>query len=110
MLDFAKAGMHTPVLGQMYYWRVTIHDDKSQNVDVQSKAKVSRLLVCDNTEYEGILAAQSVGIYIRANMHSTKMMRSGSTSCRVIMCLADCKIMDYDIDSEIEVCHVNCRV
>ncbi|PUU76135.1 hypothetical protein B9Z19DRAFT_1130177 [Tuber borchii] len=34
MMDFAKAGMHTPVLGQMYWLGVKIQEDKSENVEL----------------------------------------------------------------------------
>ena len=41
---------------------------------------VSGFLVCDDTEYKGILNAVGAGIYIRATVHSMEMMRRGSTS------------------------------
>ena len=109
MMDFAKAGMHAPVLGQMYWLGVKIHEDKSENVELQRKEMVSGFLDCDDPEYEGILAAVGAGIYIRAMVHSMKMMRSGSTSCSVIMGLVHCEIVDSDSDSEIEVYPVGCR-
>ena len=109
MIDFAKAGMHAPVLGQMYWLGVKIHQDKSENVELQRKEMVSGFLDCDDPEYEGILAAVGAGVYIRATVHSMKMMRSGSTSCSVIMGLVHCEIVDSDSDSEIEVYPVGCR-
>ncbi|PUU76144.1 hypothetical protein B9Z19DRAFT_1066874 [Tuber borchii] len=62
MMDFAKAGMHTPVLGQMYWLGVKIHEDKSVNVELQWQEMVSGLFDYDNTEYEGINAALGAGI------------------------------------------------
>jgi len=109
MMDFAKAGMHTPVLGQMYWLGIKIHEDKSENVEPQRKEMVSGFLDCDEAEYEGILGAVGAGIYLRATVHSVRMMRSGSTSCSVIMGLVHCEIVDSDSDSQIEVCPVNCQ-
>ncbi|PUU81057.1 hypothetical protein B9Z19DRAFT_1122692 [Tuber borchii] len=108
-MDFAKAGMHTPVLGQMYWLGVKIYEDKSENMELQWKEMVSGFLDCDNSEYEWILAAVGAGIYICATVHSMKMMGSGSTSCSVIMGLVHCEIMDSDSDSEIEVYSENSR-
>jgi len=109
MMDFAKAGMHAPVLGQMYWLGIKIPEDKSENVELQRKEMVSGFLDGDDAEYEGILAGVGAGIYLRATVHSMRMMCSRSTSCSVIMGLVDCEIMDSDSDSAIEVCPVNCQ-
>jgi len=34
MMDFAKAGMHAPVLGQMYWLRIKIDEDKSEKAEL----------------------------------------------------------------------------
>ncbi|PUU72837.1 hypothetical protein B9Z19DRAFT_1069457 [Tuber borchii] len=107
MIDFEKTGMHSLVIGQMYWLGVKISEHKSENVELQRKEMVSRFLNWDKAEYEGILAAVGAGIYIRATVHSMKMMCSGSMSCSVIMGLVHCEIMDSDSDSEIEVYPVN---
>jgi len=78
-------------------------------VELQQKEMVSGFLDCDDAEYEGILAAVGAGIYLRATVHSMRIMHSGSTSCSVIMGLVHCGIVDSDSDSEIEVCPVNCQ-
>jgi len=109
MMDFAKAGMHALVLGQMYWLGIKIHADKSENVELQRTEMVSGFLDCDDAEYEGILAAVAAGIYLRANVHSMRMMRGGRTSCSVIMGLMHSEIVDSDSDFEIEVCPVNCQ-
>jgi len=109
MMDFAKAGMRAPVLSQMYWLGIKIHEDKSENVELLRKEMVSWFLDCDDVEYEGIIAAVGAGFYLRATVHSMRIMRSGSTSCSVIMGLVHCKIVDSDSDSEIEVCPVNCQ-
>jgi len=109
MMDFAKAGMHAQLLGQKYWLRIKIHEDKSENVELQRKEMVSWFLDCDDAEYEGILTAGGAGIYLRATVHSLRMMRSGSTGCSLIMALVHCEIVDSDSDSEIEVCPVNCN-
>ena len=101
--------MHAPVLGQMYWLGIKIHEDKSENVELQRNEMVSGLFDCDDAEYEEILAAVGAGIYLRATVHSMRMMGSGSTSCRVIMGLVHCEIVDSDSDSKIEVCPVNCQ-
>ncbi|PUU80001.1 hypothetical protein B9Z19DRAFT_1124336 [Tuber borchii] len=62
MMDFAKAGMHTTVLGQMYWLGVKIHEDKSENVEPLQNEMVSGFLDSDNAEYKGILAALGAGI------------------------------------------------
>jgi len=62
----------------------------------------------DDTEYNGILDAPGAGIYIRATVHSMEMMRSGSTSSRVLMPLVPCTIVDSDSDSEIEAYPESC--
>ena len=100
--------MHAPVLGQMYWLGIKVYEDKSENVELQRKEMVSGLLDCDNTEYNGILDAPGAGIYIRATVHSIEMMRSGSTSSRVVMGLVHCTIVDSDSDSEIEADPENC--
>jgi len=69
---------------------------------------VSGFLDCDDTEYNWILDALGVGIYIRATVHSMEMMRSGSTSSRVVMGLVHCSIVDSGSDSEIEAYPENC--
>ncbi|PUU76141.1 hypothetical protein B9Z19DRAFT_1066871 [Tuber borchii] len=107
MMDFEKAEMHTLVLGQMYWLGVTIHEDKSENVELQQKEMVSGFLNCDNAEYEGILAAVGARIDIRVTVNSMKMMCSGSTSCSFIMGLGHYAIRDSDSDSEIAVYPVN---
>ena len=69
---------------------------------------VSGCLDSDDTEYNGILDALGAGIYIRATVHSMEMMRSGSTSGRVVMGLVHCTIVDSDSDSEMEAYPENC--
>jgi len=85
MMDYQKAGMHAPVLGQTYWLGTKVYEDKSENVELQGKEMVSRLLDCDDTEYNGILDALGAGIYIHAKVHSMEIIRSGSTSSRVVM-------------------------
>jgi len=34
MMDYPKAGMHAPVLGQMYWLGTKVHEDKSENVEL----------------------------------------------------------------------------
>jgi len=108
MMDYPKAGMHAPVLGQMYWLGTKVHEDKSENVELERKEMVSRFLDCHDTEYNRILDALGAGIYIRATVHSMEMMRSGSTSSRVVMGLVHCTIVDSDSDSEIEAYPENC--
>ena len=100
--------MHAPVLGQMYWLGTKVHEDKYENVELQRKEMVSGFLDCDDTEYNGILDALGAGIYIRATVHSMEMMRSGSTSSRVVMGLVHCTIVDSDSDSEIVDYSENC--
>ena len=69
---------------------------------------MSGFLDCDDTEYNRILDGLEVGIYIRATVHSIEMMRSGSTSSRVVMGLVHCTIVDSDSDSEIEAYPESC--
>jgi len=69
---------------------------------------VSGFLDCDDTEYNGILDALGAGFYIRATVHSIKMMCSGSTSSRVVMSLVHCTIVHSDSYSEIEACPESC--
>jgi len=107
-MDYPKAGMHAPVLGPMYWLGTKVHEDKSVNVELQRKEMVSGFLDCDDTEYNGILDALGAGIYIRATVHSMEMMRSGSTSSRVVMSLVHCTIVDSESDSEIEAYPENC--
>jgi len=102
MMDYAKAGIHAPLLGQMYWLGTKVHEDKSENVELQRKEMVLGFLDCDDTEYNGILDALGAGIYICATVHSMEMMRSGSTSSRVVMGLVHCTIVDSDSDSEME--------
>jgi len=102
MMDYPKAGMDAPVLGQIYWLGTMVQEDKSENMELQRKQMVSEFLDCDDTEYNGILDAVGAGIYIRATVHSMEMMRSGSTSSRVVMGLVHCTIVDSDSDSEIE--------
>ena len=102
-MDYPKAGMHAPVLGQMHWLGTKVHEDKSENVELQQKEMVSGFLDCDNTEYNGIFDALGAGIYIRATVHSMEMICSGSTSSRVVIGLVHCTIVDSDSDSEIEV-------
>ena len=94
MIDYPKAGMHAPVLGQIYWLGTKVHEDKSENVELQWKEMVLGFLDCDDTEYNGILDALGGEIYISATVHSMKMMRSGSTSSRVVMGLVHCTIVD----------------
>jgi len=108
MMDYPKAGMHAPVLDEMYWLGTKVHEDKSENVKLLRKEMVSGFLDCDDTEYNGILDALGVGIYIHATVHSMEMMRSGSTSSRVVMGLIHCTIVDSDSDSEIEAYPENC--
>jgi len=107
-MDYAKARMHAPVLGQMYWLETKVHEDKSENVELQRKEIVSGFLDCDDTEYNGILDALGAGIYIRATVHSMEMRRSGSTSSRVVMSLVHCTILHSDSDSDIEAYAANC--
>ena len=107
-MDYPKAGMHAPVLGPMYWLGTKLHEDKSENVELQRKKNVSGFLDYDDTEYNGILDALGAGIYIRATVHSMAMMRSGSTSSRVVMGLVHCTSVDSDSDSEIEAYPENC--
>ena len=109
MMDYPKAGMHGPVLGQMYWLGTKVHEDKSENGELQRKEMVSGFLDCDDTEYNRILEALGAGSDIRATVHSMEMMRSGSTSSRVVMGLAHCTIVDSDSDSPIEAYPENCR-
>ena len=69
----------------MYWLGTKLHEDKSENVELQQKEMVSGFLDCDDTEYNGILDALGAGIYIRATLHSMEMMCSGSTSSRVVI-------------------------
>jgi len=100
--------MHVPVLGQMYWLGTKVHEDKSENMELQRKDMVSVFLDCEDTEYNRILDALGAGIYIRATVHSMEMMRSGSTSSRVVMGLVHCTIGDSDCDSEIEAYPEHC--
>jgi len=109
MMDNPKAEMHAPVLGQKYWLGTRVHEDKSENVELQPKEIVSGFLDCDDTEYNGILDALGAGIYICATVHLMEMMRSGSTSSRVVMGLVHCTIVDSDSDSEIEAYPESCR-
>jgi len=108
MMDAPKAGMHAPVLDQMYWLGTKLHEDKSENDELQRMEMASGFLDCDDTEYNGILDAHAEGIYIRPTAHSMEMMRSGSTSSRVVMGLVHCTIVDSDSDSEIESYPENC--
>jgi len=92
----------------MYWLGTKVHEDKSENLEVQRKEIVSGFLDCDDTSYNGILDALGPGIYIRATGHSMEMMRSGSTSSRVVMSLVYCTNVDSDSDSEIEAYPENC--
>jgi len=107
-MDYSKAGMHALVLGQMYWLGSKVHEDKSENMELQRKEMVSGFLDCDDTEYNRILDALGAGIYIRATVHSMEMFRCGSTSCRVVMGLVHCTIVDSDSDSEIEAYSQHC--
>jgi len=107
MIDYPKAGMHVPTLGDMYWLATKIHEDMSENVEMQRKEIVSGFLDSDGAEYGGILTALKAGIYIRTTVHGRKMMRSGSTSARVIMGVVYCEIVDSDSDSEIELYSVS---
>jgi len=93
----------------MYWLGTKVHEDKSENVELQQKEMVSGFLDCDDPEYNGILDALDAGIYIRATVHSMEMMHSGSTSSRVVMGLVHCTIVDSDSDSEIEAYPKNSR-
>jgi len=107
-MDYPKAGMHAPVLGQMYCLWTKVHEDRSENVEIQWNEMVSGFLDCDNTEYNWILDALGAGIYIHATVHSMEMMPSGSTTSTVVMGLVHCTIVDCDSDSEIEANPENC--
>jgi len=93
--------MHAPILVQMYWLGTKVHEDKSENVELQRKEILSGFLDYEDTEYNRIVDALGAGIYIRATVHSMDMMRSGSTSSRVVMGLVHCTIVDSDSDSEI---------
>jgi len=108
MMDYLKAGMHAPVLGQMYWLGTKVDEDKSENVELQRKEMVSGFLDCDDTEYQGILDALGAGIYIRTTVHSLEIMSSRSTSSRVVRGLIHFTIVDSDSDSEIEAYPENC--
>jgi len=108
MMDYPKAGMHAPVLGQMYWLETMVHEDKSVKIELQRKEMVLGFLDCDDTEYNRIPDALEAGIYIRATVHSMEMMRSGSTSSRVVMGPVPCTIVDSDSDSEGEAYPANC--
>jgi len=100
--------MRAPVLGHLYGLETKVHEDKSENVELQRKEMVSGFLDCDNTEYNRILDGLGGGIYICATVHSMEMMRSGSTSSRVVMGLVHCTIVDSDSDAEMEAYLANC--
>jgi len=108
MMDYPKAGLQAAVLGQMNWLGTKVHEDKSENVELQRKEMVSGFLDCNDTVYNGILDALGTGIYILATVHSMEMMGSGSTSSRVVMGLVHCTIVDSDSDSEIEAYPENC--
>ena len=74
--DYPMGRMHTPLVGQMYWQETKVHEDKSENVELEQKEMVSGFLDCDDTEYNRILDALGAGIYIRARVHSMQMMRS----------------------------------
>jgi len=57
MMDYPKTGMHAPVLGEMYWLGTKVHEDKSENVELQRKEIVSGFLDCDDTKYNRILDA-----------------------------------------------------
>jgi len=109
MMDYQKAGMHAPVMGQMYWLGSKVPEDKTENVERQRKEIVPGFLDCNDTGYNGILDAIGAGIYIRATVHAMEMMRSGNTSRRVVMGLVHCTIVDSDPDSKIEAYPENCR-
>jgi len=102
MMDYPKAGMRAPVLSQMNWLGTKVHEDKSENVELQRKEMVLGFLASHDTEYNRILNALGAGIYIHATVHSMEMMRSGSTSSRVVMGLLQLTIGDSDSDSEKE--------
>ena len=99
MIDYPKAGMHAPILGQMYWLETKEHSEKSENIILQRKEVVSEFLDCDDVESEGILAALGAGRYIRATLDSMKMIRTRCTSSRVVMGIVDCVIVDSDSDT-----------
>jgi len=107
MMDYPNAGMHAPVLARCIGWEPG-YEDKSENVELQRKEILSGFLDCDDTEYNRILDPLGAGIYIRATVHPMELMRSGSTSSRVVMGLVHCTIVDSDCDSEIEAYPENC--
>jgi len=109
MMDYPKTGMDAPVLGQMYWLGIKVHEDTSENVELQRKEMVVGFLEGDDTEYNGILDALGAGIFIHATVHSIEMMRSGSTSSRVVIGLVHYTIVDSDSDSEIEAYPETCR-
>jgi len=41
MIDYPKAGMHAPILDQMYWLGIKVHENKSENVELQRKEMVS---------------------------------------------------------------------
>ena len=74
MMDYPKAGMHAPILGQRYSLGTKVHEDRSENVGLQWKEILSGFLDYDDTEYNGILDALGAGIYICATVHSFAMI------------------------------------
>jgi len=107
-MDYPKAGMHTPVFGQMYCLGTMVHENKSENVELQRKEMVLGFLDCDDTEYNWILDTLIAGIYFRATGHSIEMMRTGSTSSRDVIGLVHGIIVDSDSDSKIAPYPENC--
>jgi len=41
MMNYSKAGMHAPVLGQVYWLGTKVYEDKSENVELQRKEMLS---------------------------------------------------------------------
>ena len=45
--------MHAPVLGQMNWLGMKVHEHNSVNVELERKEMASGLIDCDDTEYTG---------------------------------------------------------
>jgi len=108
MVDYPKAGIHAPVLRQMYWLGTKVYEDKAEDVELQQNQMVLGFLGSDDTEYNWILDALGAGIYICTTVHSMEIIRSGSSSSRVVMGLVHCTIVDSDSDCDIEAYPENC--
>ena len=109
MMGYSKAGMHTPLIGQMNWLGTMVHENKSENVELQRKEMLLGFLDCDDTEYNGILDTVAAGIYLRETVHSIEMRRSGSSFSRVVIGLVHGMIVNSDSDSKIEPYPENCE-